>query len=494
MAEAKKENPSKEPDMGITAKKEEDFGEWFSQVITKAELVGYTDVSGCYVFRPSSYEVWEKVQGFMDREFKKLGVRNAYFPLFIPEKLLNKEKEHVEGFTPEVAWVTHTGNSKLSEKLAIRPTSETIMYDSYRKWIRSWRDLPVKINQWCNVVRWEFKNPVPFIRSREFLWQEGHTVHKTKEEAEKEVFEILDIYEKTYNEMYAIPCIKGYKSEKEKFAGALYTTTIEVFLPNGKSAQGGTSHCLGQNFAKAFDMSFLDEKEKKQYPWQNSWGLSTRSIGIMILMHSDNKGLVLPPRVASTHAVIVPILFADSKEKVLKKCSEAEKELQAAGLSVILDDREEYTPGWKFNDWEMKGIPVRIELGPKDIEKGQAVIVRRDTGKKDFVKLKEIKKKVKDGLDAMQKDLFDKALRLREENTVVAKEFSELMKGIKEKKLVKTEWCGNAECEDWIKDKTGGAVIICIPLDKDKKRKEAKGKCVYCGKAAKHEVYAAKSY
>ncbi|MBU0536216.1 MAG: proline--tRNA ligase [Nanoarchaeota archaeon] len=483
---AKKEQETKE--IGITAKKDDDYGEWFSQVITKADLVEYTDVSGCYVFRPGSYEIWEKVQEFMNKEFKKRGVRNAYFPLFIPEKLLNKEKEHVEGFTPEVAWVTHTGDSKLAERLAIRPTSETIMYDSYKKWIRSWRDLPLKINQWCNVVRWEFKNPVPFIRSREFLWQEGHNVFATKEEVEKDVHDMLDVYALTYKEMYAVPVIQGYKSESEKFAGGDYTTTCEVFLPNGKAAQGCTSHNLGQNFATALDISFLDKDEKKKFVWQDSWGFSTRTIGIMIGMHSDDKGLVLPPRVAPFQAVIVPILFEQTKENVLKKCAEVRDELSDE-ISIMLDDREEYTPGWKYHDWEMKGIPLRIELGPKDLEKGQAVIVRRDTGKKDFIKLEELKERVKKELEQMQDDLFNKALKMKEDNTVNAESMQDLMKAINNKKLVKTNWCENPVCEEAIKDKTNGAKIICIPFDE-----KPKGKCVYCGKDSKHEVYVAKSY
>jgi len=485
-----KSSPSSEEDkeLGITAKKEEDYGEWFSQVITKAELVEYTDVSGCYVYRPNSFEIWEKVRDFMDCEFRKRGVRNGYFPLFIPEKLLMKEQEHVEGFTPEVAWVTHTGSSKLAERLAVRPTSEIIMYDSYRKWIRSWRDLPLKINQWSNVVRWEFKNPVPFIRSREFLWQEGHNVFATEEEVKKDVLDMLDVYELTYKERYAVPVIKGYKTESEKFAGGDYTTTCEVFLPNGKAAQGCTSHNLGQNFAKAMDITFLDKDEKKKHPWQDSWGLSTRSIGIMIGLHSDNKGLVLPPRVASVQAVIVPILFEKTKEEVLRKCAELREELEKS-ISVVFDDREEYTPGWKFNEWELKGVPVRIEVGPKDIEKGQAVIVRRDTGKKDFVKLPDIKNKIESELDSMQNDLFDAALKMREENTVKAESLSELTRAIKEKKLVRTQWCGSEECEALIKDKTNGAKIICIPFDE-----KPKGRCVHCGKDSKHEIYVAKSY
>lgn len=488
MAEKQQKKEQESREIGITAKKEDDYGEWFSQIIIKAELVDYTDISGCYVYRPNSYEIWEKVQRFMDREFRKRGVRNAYFPLFIPEKLLNKEKEHVKGFTPEVAWVTHTGESKLAERLAIRPTSEMVMYDSYKKWIRSWRDLPLKINQWCNVVRWEFKNPVPFIRSREFLWQEGHNVFATREEVVKDVLDMLDVYALTYKDMYAVPVIKGYKTESEKFAGAEFTTTCEVFLPNGKAAQGCTSHNLGQNFSKAIGITFLDKDEKSKNVWQDSWGFSTRTIGIMIGMHSDNKGLVLPPNVAIVQAVIVPILFESTKDKVLKKCNEIKDEL-SSDISIILDDREEYTPGWKFNDWELKGVPLRIEVGPKDIEKDQAVIVRRDTGKKDFVKLSDVKKNVTESLKSMQKELYDKALKMREDNTVKVSSFNELTKAIKEKKLVRTHWCESKECEESIKDKTNGAKIICIPFDE-----KPKGKCVHCGKDSKHEVYVAKSY
>ncbi|MBD3313598.1 proline--tRNA ligase [Candidatus Woesearchaeota archaeon] len=488
MAGKGSKDPEESKDIGITAKKEEDYGEWFSQIITKAELVEYTDVSGCYVYRPNSFEIWEKVRDFMDYEFRKRGVRNGYFPLFIPEKLLMKEQEHVEGFTPEVAWVTHTGSSKLAERLAVRPTSEIIMYDSYGKWIRSWRDLPLKINQWSNVVRWEFKNPVPFIRSREFLWQEGHNVFASKEEVEKDVLEMLDVYELTYKEMYSVPVIKGYKTDSEKFAGGDYTTTCEVFLPNGKAAQGCTSHNLGQNFAKALDITFLDKDEKKKHVWQDSWGFSTRTIGIMIGMHSDNKGLVLPPKVATVQAVIVPILFDKTKEQVLAKCDELKRGLSDC-FSVILDDREEYTPGWKFNDWEMKGVPLRIEVGPKDIEKGQAVTVRRDTGDKEFVKLDNLKDHVQLTLEKIQEELYDNALRMRQENTIDAASMQDLMKAIKDKQLVRTNWCGSEECEALIKDKTNGAKIICIPFDE-----KPNGKCVHCGKDSKHEVYVAKSY
>lgn len=475
--------------LGITAKKEEDFGEWFSQVIQKADLVDYSLVSGCYVYKPRSYAVWEKIQEHMNGAFKRMGIENCYFPLFIPEGLLKKEQEHVEGFKPEVAWVTETGDSKLNERLAIRPTSETAMYHHYAKWIQSYRDLPLKLNQWCNVVRWEFKNPVPFLRSREFLWQEGHTAHKNKAEAEKEVLQILDLYAEVYEKLYAVPVIKGKKTDSEKFAGAQYTTSVEIFLPNGKAAQGATSHLLGQNFAKAFGISFLDEKEQKQFVWQNSWGLSTRSIGICIMMHSDNKGLVLPPNVAPVQMVIIPIVFDATKEKVLQKAKSLHAQLQES-FSVLLDDRDGYTPGWKFNAWEMKGIPMRIEFGPKDMEKNQAVLVRRDTGKKEIVKISEIEKKAKAMLESMQKELYQKASKMQEENTVLAKNMTETKKAIENRKLVKAFWCENEACETSIKDKTEGAKILCIPFAKEKKI----GNCVACGKEGVYSVFIAKSY
>ncbi len=473
--------------LGITASKQKDFSEWYTQVIQRAELIEYSKVSGCVVFRPRSYAMWEKIKAYLDGRFKEVGVENAYFPLFIPESLLTKEQEHVEGFTPEVAWVTHSGSSKLPERLAVRPTSETIMYDSYSKWIKSHRDLPLLINQWCNVVRWEFKNPVPFLRTREFLWQEGHTVHATKEESAEFAVKMLDRYADAYEKMLAVPMIKGRKSDKEKFAGADYTLSIETFLPNGKAIQGATSHCLGQNFAKVFDITFIDKNEKKQYAWQNSWGFTTRSIGVMIMMHSDDKGLVIPPRIAPVDAVIVPIIFDDTKEKVLLKAKQIEQSLK--GFKIIFDDRDEYTPGWKYNNWEMKGIPVRIELGPKDLAKDQVVMVRRDTGKKEFVKTKDIMQKLDQMLEQMQEDLLKKAKKMMNESIVEAENFDQVMEAIKNKKLVLMPWCKETECEDWIKDKTGGAKTINIPFDST-----AKGKCAHCGKEAKVMVYVAKSY
>ncbi|MBU1202278.1 MAG: proline--tRNA ligase [Nanoarchaeota archaeon] len=478
----------KTEDKGITVKKSENFSEWYTQVITKAELIEYTGVSGCMVLRPYSYEIWEKIKDFFDKEIKKLGVKNAYFPLLIPESLLTKEKEHVKGFSPEVAWVTHAGNSKLSERLAIRPTSETIMYDTYKKWIRSYQDLPLLINQWCNVVRWEFKHPVPFLRTREFLWQEGHTAHATKEGADTEVLIILDRYTKVFEELLAVPVLKGLKSEKEKFAGADYTTSVETIFPDGKAIQGGTSHALGQNFSKSFGITFTDEKEKRQHVWQNSWGFSTRSIGIMLAIHGDDKGLIMPPRVAPIQAVIVPIIFDKTKKEVLEKSNEIKGKLK--NFLVELDAGENYSAGWKFHQWELKGVPLRIEVGPKDIEKKQVTIVRRDTGEKIAVKETDVAVKVKDLLEEIQTSLFSKAKKFLDENIVKTDDFETMKVAIKAKKFAFVPWCGKEECEGWIKDKTAGAKSLNIPFNQKKPKK----KCIHCDKAAEYYAYFAKSY
>lgn len=476
-------------EMGITVKKSDDISEWYTQVIQKAELAEYTGVSGCMIFRPRVYAIWEKLQHFFDTEIKKLGVQNAYFPLFIPEALLKKESEHVAGFAPEVAWVTHGGDSKLNERLAIRPTSETVMYDAYAKWIRSHRDLPLKINQWVNVVRWEFKHPVPFLRSREFLWQEGHTAYANKADADKEVLNILELYRRVFEEMLAVPVFKGRKSENEKFAGADYSTSVEVFAPSGKAVQAATSHHLGQRFAKSFGIEFLDENGNKQLPFQNSWGFSTRSIGAMILFHSDDKGLVIPPKVAPTHAVIVPILFDDTKEKVLKAANKVKDTLK--DFAVLLDDRDSYTPGWKFNEWELKGVPLRIEIGPKDVANDNLVIVRRDTGEKTVVKTKDVAEKVKELLDEIQKNLFERAKKFVRDNTVEAKDWPEFAKTIEHKKLVRAAWCEKAECAEQVKEKTEGAKVLNIPFDQPKK---VSNECVHCKSSAKVVALFAKSY
>lgn len=474
---------------GITAEKDE-FSEWFSQIMLRADLADYTSVSGCIVFRPGAYAIWEKIRDETDKRFKKIGIKNVYFPLFIPEKTLNKEKVHLEGFSPEVAWVTEAGNTKLSERLAIRPTSETIMYESYSKWIRSWRDLPLKLNQWNNVVRWEFKHPVPFLRTREFLWNEGHTVYATKEEAEKEKDEIIGIYKEICEKFLALPSLIGRKSEKEKFAGAEYTISMEFYMPNGKAVQGPDFHHDGQIFAKAYDIKFLDKNEKEQYAYQNTFAITTRMLGIMFAVHSDSKGLILPPKIAPNKIVIVPILFEESKEKVLKKAKEIENNLK--DFDVILDSREEYKPGFKFNEWELKGIPLRIEIGPKDIEKNEVILVRRDNGHKEKVKIKELEKKCREILEDIQDSLFKKADNLLKENILEAKTIGDVKKAVSGKKLAFAPLCKKRECEDTLKFESGGAKVLNIPEKQPSGL--SKAKCVHCGDKADYFAYVGKSY
>lgn len=488
---------------GLTAAKEENFSEWFTQLIQKAELIEYSPVSGCYTLRPNAYHIWEKVQSYFDALIKADGVKNAYFPLFIPESLLSKEATHVEGFAPEVAWVESGGHSALNERLAVRPTSETIICEAYAKWIRSYKDLPLRLNQWCNVVRWEFKHCTPFLRSREFLWQEGHTVFATQEEAKEETFKILDLYEKVFRELYAVPVLKGRKSEAEKFAGADYTLSVEAFLPNGKAIQGATSHHLGQNFSKAFNISFIDEKQQQKFAYQNSWGLSTRSIGVMILMHSDDKGLVLPPRVASTQIVIVPIFFDASKAAVIKEAQSIQKRLAKKGLSVHLDERDEYTPGWKFNEWEMKGVPLRLELGPKDLEKKQIMAVRRDTSEKKAISLEKMETEIPSLLDDIQQSLLKKAEKhlhssivtlvhpYEKNDSKASAALKEAEKHLNANKLIFAPWCGQPACEEKFKEKTG-AKSLNSPLIQPDMRKEQG--CFACGQKAAAWFYFGKSY
>jgi prolyl-tRNA synthetase len=480
---------AKKNTQGLTAKKNEDFSEWYTQLIQKAELIEYSPVSGCYILRPNAFQIWEKLQAFFNDLIKKDGVKNAYFPLFIPESYLTKEEDHIEGFAAEVAWVTHGGNSKLSERLAIRPTSETIMYGSYAKWIRSYKDLPLRLNQWSNVVRWEFSHCTPFLRSREFLLQEGHTAFATKEEAEKEVLKILDFYEKVYADLFAIPVLKGLKSVKEKFAGADYTTSIEAFLPDGKAIQGATSHHLGQNFAKVFDIKFRDKDEKEKFVYQNSWGFTTRTIGVAILMHSDDKGLVLPPKVATMQVVIVPILFDDSKKKVLAAANSMKSKLEDLGLVCHVDSREEYRPGWKFNEWEVKGIPLRIEIGPRDLDKNIAMVARRDTGEKQEVNLDEISNVVPKELEQMHKDLFEKAKKHLEESVVEVKDVESAKKAFSNGKYVFASWCGSVDCEEKFKEETLGKSLNS-PIEQEK----VKGKCFACDQKAKVRFYFGRSY
>ncbi len=471
-------------ELGVTVKKDEDFSEWYTQVIQKAELIDYSSVSGCMVIRPYAFAVWEKLQAFLDGEFKKRGVQNAYFPLLIPEHLLSKEQEHVEGFAPEVAWVTQGGNSKLPERLAIRPTSETIMYESYAKWIRSHRDLPLLINQWVNVVRWEFKHPVPFLRTREFLWQEGHTAHATEESAREEAWHILSVYKRAFEELLCVPMWDGVKSEREKFAGAQQTLSIETLFPNGKAIQGATSHMLGQHFSKAFDITFLDADEKRQYVWQNSWGFSTRSIGVMIGVLGDDKGLVLPPAVAPIPVVVVPIVFTKKPEESAKVLDAARKLASENGWR--LDDREGYSPGFKFHEWELKGVPVRVELGPKDLVAGVATLVRRDTSAKEQVKLADVKARVAALLSEMQSSLLEKQRKRLSSCIVDVSSLDELKKAIADGKVGRAAWSGAPDSEERIKGATGAKSLNGV-LD-------GKGACFESGEKAIGTFLFAKSY
>ena len=477
-------------ELGLTVKKSEDFNEWYNQIVLKADMIDYSSVSGCIVFKPNSYSIWEKIQKIFDDKIKKSGHKNCYFPMFIPESLLKKEAEHVEGFNPEVAWVTKAGDTDLNEKLAIRPTSETIMYESYAKWIRSWRDLPLLLNQWNSVVRWEFKHAKPFIRTREFLWQEGHTAHATREDAEREVMQQLFEYVDLIENFMAIPVIAGKKTDKEKFAGAEYTTTVEALMPDGKALQMGTSHLLGQNFAKVFGIKFLDRDEKEKYAWQTSWGLSTRTIGAIVMAHGDDKGLVLPPKIAPVHIVVVPIVFKENKEKIIAKSKEIVKKLKAKNYNVELDDRDGYTPGWKFNEWELKGAPLRIEIGPKDVEADQLVLVRRDNNEKATIKTKDLEKKAEQTLNDIQDSLFKKAKEYLTKSIIEVHNFNDFLNTIKNKKMAKALFCGKDECEGNIKDKTEGATCRCIPFE----QKAAKGHCVQCGKEAKSWAVFGKGY
>lgn len=468
---------------GITVKKEKDLSEWYTEVVQKAEMADYAPIKGFMIIRPNAYSVWEAIQDYFNKVLMKKKVRNAYFPLLIPDSFFKREAEHAEGFAPELAYIKNTEEGEL---LALRPTSETIMYDSYSKWIRSYRDLPLKLNQWANIVRWEVKQTKPFIRTREFLWQEGHCVFETNEEAEKNMIEMINEYKKMIEELLAIPLIVGRKSEKEKFPGANVTMTVEALMPDGKALQCGTSHNLGQNFAKSFDVKFKGRDEKSNYAYQTSWGFSTRLIGAMIITHGDDKGLVLPPRVAYNKIVIVPILFDDTRDKVIKKAREIEKRLE--NHRPILDDRLDYSAGWKFNEWEMKGIPLRIEIGPKDVEKKQITIVRRDTGKKEVVSEKDIERKVRELLEEIQGDLFSRAKRYLDSHISSANNIDELNKKLKKGDIVKAYMFNDKNIEEEIKAATGGATSRII----ENVNKE--GKCVFSGKPTKMIAYFAKAY
>ncbi len=465
---------------------EENFPQWYTDVVLKAELADYTETKGFIAIRPYGYAIWENIQNYMDKKFKEIGITNLYMPVLIPESLLNKEKDHIEGFAPEVAWVTKGGEEELEENLCIRPTSETIMSTMYAKWINSWRDLPLMGNQWCNVLRWE-KETRPFLRSREFLWQEGHTVHETEKEAKELTLKMLDVYADLIENVLAIPVLKGRKTEKEKFAGAEETYTVETLMHDGRALQAGTSHYFGQNFSKPFNIKFQNRDGKDEYAYQTSWGSTTRLIGAIIMAHGDNRGLKLPPRVAPIQAVIVPI--AMHKEGVIDKAQELNDILKVK-YRMKLDLRDSYSPGFKFNDWEMRGVPVRIEIGPKDIENNQAVLVRRDTLEKEFVKLDCIEERLGELLEKIQKNMFDECLKIRNNRTTVAHSLDEILKNLEENQgYVKTMWCGNVECENKIKEVTG-AHSRCIPFEQE----YLDDKCPVCGEKAEKMVIWGRQY
>lgn len=469
--------------------KEKDFSQWYVDVVRKAELADYTTIKGCMVIRPYGYGLWENMQKGLDRRIKETGHKNAYFPLFIPESLLKKEAEHVKGFAPELAWVTYGGSQKLEERLAIRPTSEAIICSLYSKWVRSWRDLPILINQWVNIVRWE-KVTRLFLRTTEFLWQEGHTAHKNEQEAEGETLKILNqVYRDYIENDLAIPVIVGRKTEKEKFAGALHTYTLEALMTDGKVLQTGTSHNLGQNFAKAFNIKYLDEDQQEKYVWQTSWGTTTRLIGALVMVHGDDRGLNLPPKVAPVQVIIIPIMFDKTKKEVRNKAEDIITILKK-DFRVEIDGRDEYTPGWKFNEWEMKGVPLRLEIGPKDLAKGQVMVVRRDTGEKMAVKEEKLVETVEKLLNNIQENLFNKAKSFLQKNIREVSDYNKFKEVIEKKRgLIKTYWCGNKDCEDKIKEETK-ASIRCIPFEQE----EASGKCICCGKESSTVVYFARAY
>jgi prolyl-tRNA synthetase len=469
----------------------EDFSQWYLDVVLKAEMADYGPVKGCMIIRPYGFAVWEAMQADLDRRIKETGHVNAYFPLFIPKSFLEKEKEHVEGFSPECAWVTVGGGEELEEPLAIRPTSEAMICSMYAKWVRSWRDLPVLINQWANVVRWE-KVTRPFLRTTEFLWQEGHTLHGTEAEAEEETMRMLGVYRSFYEEMLAVPVVAGRKSESEKFAGALRTYSVEALMGDGKALQGATSHNLGQHFATAYGIEYLDQNQERAKPWSTSWGASTRMIGGLIMTHGDDSGLVLPPKVATYQVVIVPIppRKGDWSEAVLPKAREVLATLRASGIRAHLDDRDTQQPGFKYADWEMRGVPLRLELGPKDIEKDQCVLVRRDTREKAFVPLAGMPARVRELLDTIQREMLERARKFVAENTTRVSswdEFRQIMAG--RRGFLIAGWCGDAECEAKIKQETKATVRV-IPLEGGVRP----GACIRCGRPSPQEVYFAQAY
>lgn len=478
-------------EIGITVKKADDLSEWYTQVVIKAELADYTPMKGFMVLRPYGYSIWEKIREYLDGKLKETGHSNAYFPIFIPESYLKKEAEHVKGFTPQVFWVTQEGENKLSERLAVRPTSETIVNDAYSRWVRSWRDLPVLINLWNSVLRSEITATRPFLRTSEFLWQEGHTVHATEGDATKEVMMILEFYRQLIEEQLAVPVLLGYKSESEKFAGALYTTTLEAMMPDGKAIQMGTSHNLGQNFSKSFEIKYLGKDEQSHYAWTTSWGVSWRVISAMIMLNGDDKGLIVPPKIAPIQAVMVPIYYkSEGADAVTGKVRAIAEQLTKAGVAVHQDLREQYTPGWKFHEWELKGVPLRIEIGPKDVEKKQVTMVRRDNLEKLTVADAKVVGEVQTCLEAIQSNLFQKAKSALEASISQATSYDEFKRTISDRGgFMRACWCGSKECEAAVKNDTG-ATIRTLPLSEEK----AFTGCVYCGKTPAKVAYFAKSY
>ncbi|KAH9618676.1 hypothetical protein KSS87_022236 [Heliosperma pusillum] len=494
----KKKEVKKETGLGLSFKKDDNFGEWYSEVVVSGEMIEYYDISGCYILRPTTMVIWDILKDFFDDKIKKMKIKNCYFPLFVSPGVLEKEKDHIEGFAPEVAWVTKSGKSDLEVPIAIRPTSETVMYPYFSKWIRGHRDLPLRLNQWCNVVRWEFSNPTPFIRSREFLWQEGHTAFATQAEADAEVLQILELYRQVYEDYLAVPVVKGKKSELEKFAGGYYTTSVEAFIPHtGRGVQGATSHCLGQNFAKMFDITFENEKGEKAMVWQNSWAYSTRTIGVMVMTHGDDKGLVLPPKVAELQIIVVPVPFKDADTQgIFDACTSTVNTLIDAGFRVESDLRDNYSPGWKYSHWEMKGVPLRIEIGPKDLAKSQVRVVRRDNSAKVDIPMADLVDQVKEVLDQIQQNLFEVAKQKRDACIQVITTWKEFVVALANKKLILAPWCDEEEVEKDVKTRTkgemGAAKTLCTPFDQPDM--EEGTVCFASGKPAKKWTYWGRSY
>jgi prolyl-tRNA synthetase len=487
-------------ELGITTDKHQNPSEWYTEVVKKAGLADYAPVKGCMVIKPWGMKLWESIKENFDQKIKETGVDNAYFPLFIPESYLEKEADIVEGFDPEVAWVTHGGNEELEERLAVRPTSESIIAPFMSDWIRSHRDLPMQLNQWANVVRWEATDTRPFLRTREFLWQEGHTAHADEEGADEETMLRLNQYQEVIEDHLAIPSVLGYKPEHDKFPGAKYTTTIETLMPDGKSIQSGTSHQLGQHFAEAFEIEFEDENAEKQYCWNTSWGLSTRTIGALIMAHGDNDGLRLPPTIAPVQVVIVPIYQEDNREEVVEYAEKVRDQI-GRDVRVELDDDESRTPGFKFNEWELKGVPLRLEIGPNEMEDEEATAVRRDNGEQKPIELENLGTEVEKTLDDIQDSLYTELEDYLHENIREAESKNEIFSTIgKNRGYVKTRWCGKEECDEEIKDQVS-AEIVALPFREDSKPESIQdesehidGKCGVCGEDAKRWAYFAKNY